>query len=193
MALEILAVVTGVGSVWLLSRNQPLGWWIGLVSVSAFAFVFARARLYGDVGIQVFYFVTSLQAIWVWIRGGEGGAQRPVMHLPRSLALATVPAVIAGTLVLRIALAEMGGAAPFWDALATVGSITAHLYLVWRYVESWYLWVAVDLVYVPLFLSRGLELTALLYVGFLLLSLRGLARFRVEARAPLPVPSEASS
>jgi nicotinamide mononucleotide transporter len=48
----------------------------------------------------------------------------------------------------------------------------------WRFVESWYIWIAVDVIYVPLYMSRGLRLTALLYVAFLVMSIAGLVRFR---------------
>jgi nicotinamide mononucleotide transporter len=181
LAVEVMAVATGAASVWLLASNRPLGWWVGLVSVALFAVLFAAARLYGEVAIQIFYFVTSLQAIWVWLRGGPSRTERPVQHLPIPLMALTLPLIAVATLALRPMLVELRGAAPFWDALTTVTSVAAHLYLVFRYVESWYLWIAVDVVYVPLYLSRDLELTALLYVAFLILSVRGLLRFRREA------------
>jgi nicotinamide mononucleotide transporter len=44
----------------------------------------------------------------------------------------------------------LGGAAPFWDALTTILSAIAQLYLMERYLESWYLWIVADTIYVPL-------------------------------------------
>ena len=69
-------------------------------------------------------------------------------------------------------------AAPYWDALTVVMSLTAHLYLMWRFVDSWYLWISVDVIYLPLYVSRGLALTAVLYAVFLVMSVGGLRRFR---------------
>ena len=183
---ESVAVATGGWSVNLLSRNRPAGWFIGLVSVTAFGWVFVEARLYAEVGIQVFYFITSLQAIYLWLRGGQHGAQRPVSHASLRLIVATAPLFLVSLLALRFLLVEMNGAAPFWDALTTVMSLTAHIYLMWRFVESWYIWIAVDIIYVPLYLSRGLRLTAALYVVFLLMSISGLVRFRKLAGASVP-------
>ena len=176
--LEVFAVVTGAWSVWLLSRNSPLGWWIGLASVTAFGVVFFRARLFAEVGIQAFYFVTSVQAIRIWLRGGADRTERPVTDVPRRVVLVTAPLFVIGVIVLRTLLISIHGAAPFWDALTTVMSLTAHLYLMWRYVESWWIWIAVDVIYVPLYLSRGLALTSALYVGFLAMSVGGLLHFR---------------
>lgn len=184
--LEVFAVVTGAWSVWMLSRNHPIGWWIGLVSVAAFALVFLRARLFAEVGIQIFYFLTSLQAIRIWLRGGEGRTERPVSRLPGRVLVATVPVFVLAVFGLQWVLVAINGAAPFWDALTTVMSLTAHLYLMWRYVESWYLWIAVDVIYVPLYTSRGLGLTAVLYGAFLLISVGGLRRFLTLVREGAP-------
>ncbi|WP_370323807.1 nicotinamide riboside transporter PnuC [Euzebya sp.] len=192
-ATEVLAVVTGAWSVALLARNHPLGWWVGLVSVTAFAVVFWRVRLFAEVGIQVVYLVTSVQALWVWARTGPGEGERPVATVPRRVVALTVPAVVVGVVALRALLVELNGAAPFWDALTTVGSLTAHLWLVGRWTQAWWIWIAVDVIYVPLYASRGLTLTSGLYVVFLILSISGLLRFRAEARAAAeegPVPDD---
>lgn len=180
---EVFAVLTGAWSVWLLAENRPLGWWIALTSIAAFGVVFYRVRLFAEVGIQAFYFVTSAQAIWIWMRGGKQGQERPVTHVAGKIVLWTLPAALLGLVLLRWLLIQMNGAAPFWDALSTVMSLTAHVFLMLRYVESWWIWIAVDLIYVPLYTSRGLPLTALLYVGFLLMSVKGLLRFRAIARS----------
>lgn len=181
--IEAVAVATGGWSVYLLSQNKPAGWFVGLVSVAAFGWVFVEARLYAEVGIQIFYFVTSLQAIHLWLRGGGNHGAKPVAHIPGRLVLMTAPIFLVTLVVLRIVLIEIEGAAPLWDALTTVMSLTAHIYLMWRFVESWYIWIAVDVIYVPLYLSRGLHLTAVLYVVFLMMSISGLIRFRRLAAA----------
>ena len=176
--LEAIAVVTCGWSVWLLACNQALGWWIGLIGIVAYGFLFYRVQLYAEVGIQVFYFASSIQGIYVWLRGGRDGQQRPVSTVPRSVVMATAVAVPIAVLVLQAVLIRMRGAAPFWDALTTVLSLAAQLYLIGRYTQSWYLWITVDLIYVPLYASRGLYLTALLYAVFLLMSVHGLLTFR---------------
>ena len=181
--LEAFAVVFSAWSVWLLSQNRALGWWMGLVGVTAYGFVFYRAQLYAEVGIQAFYFITSLQAIWIWLYGGADRSEKPVGRASGQLMLVTFIAALVATLLLRQGLIAIEGAAPLWDALTTVMSLVAHLYLMARYVDSWIIWVAVDIIYVPLYASRELYLTSLLYLVFLLLALRGLLRFRAIYRS----------
>ncbi len=180
--LEAGAVVTGAASVWLLARNSVWGWWIGIVSVILFGALFMQVALYAEVGIQGFYLITSIQAIWLWVRAGARGDGRPVTHLPRRHWLWIVPVFAASWIALHWVLVAIDGALPFWDSLTTMMSLTAHLLLMGRFVNAWWIWIAVDVIYVPLYLSRGLSLTAVLYVGFLVMATAGLIRFQRLAR-----------
>jgi nicotinamide mononucleotide transporter len=176
--LETVAVVTYAWSVWLLARNNPLGWWIGLVGTALYGFVFYQAKLYAEVGLQAFYLITSLQAIYLWLQGGQNHTEKPVGHISRKWLILTVVLAIATVFALRSFLIAIRGAAPFWDALTTVMSLVAHLYLMGRLVESWYLWIIVDVIYVPLYASRHLYLTSILYAIFGLMALSGLKNFQ---------------
>jgi nicotinamide mononucleotide transporter len=191
--LEAVGVVAYAWSVWLLARNRPLGWWIGLIGVSLYAVIFFQVQLYAEVGIQAFYFVTSLQAIWLWLRGGNDRRERPVGRVPWRWLLITGLLGVAALIGLRELLIALRGAAPFWDALTTVLSLIAHLYLMGRFVESWYLWIAVDIVYVPLYASRGLYVTSALYLVFLAMAVAGLITFlkihRDQRAAPAIEPA----
>jgi nicotinamide mononucleotide transporter len=182
--LEAVAVVSTAWSAWLLARNAPLGWWVGLVGCFAYAELFLGIRLRAEVGLQVFYVITSLQGIWIWLRGGPARTERPVGRMPRwSLA--------PGILVLTLATAGTAWlvsrfkdpSAPVADALVTVLSIAAQLLLMGRYVESWILWVLVDTIAVPLYAWRGLSLTAGLYAVLWVVAARGLVEFERAARA----------
>lgn len=194
--LEIFAVVTSAWCTWLLAKNRPLGWWVGLVGVTAYAVVFYRVRLFAEVGIQGVYFVTSLQAIWLWLHGGQQKQERPVGRLTLRLALVTLVVAVLATWGLYELLVVLRGAVPFWDAVTAVMSLVAHVYLMLRIVENWWVWIAVDVIYVPLYISRGLHLTSGLYFVFLLMSIYGLINFlrihraqqaaRLDGQAPVP-------
>ena len=82
-------------------------------------------------------------------------------------------AIPVGTWALREILLAVNGAAPFWDAATTVLSLAAQYLLGRKRVENWLLWIAADLIYIPLYLSRALPLTAVLYAAFLAMCLIG--------------------
>lgn len=176
--IEAIAAIASAWSVWLLAKNNPLGWWIGLIGVIAYAAVFYKVKLYGEVAIQFFYLVTSLQAIYIWLRGGENSTEKPVSRISKRWLIITAVLVTVGVFGLRTVLVSLGGAAPFWDALTTILSAIAQLYLMERYLESWYLWIVADTIYVPLYASRGLYLTSILYAIFWLMAIYGLQNFQ---------------
>ncbi|MEG4091453.1 nicotinamide riboside transporter PnuC [Microcoleus sp. Pol12B4] len=176
--IEAIAAIASAWSVWLLAKNNPLGWWIGLIGVIAYAAVFYKVKLYGEVAIQFFYLITTLQAIYIWLRGGENSTEKPVSRMNQRWLILTAVLVTVGVFGLRTVLVSLGGAAPFWDALTTILSAIAQLYLMERYLESWYLWIVADTIYVPLYASRGLYLTSILYAIFWLMAIHGLQNFQ---------------
>jgi nicotinamide mononucleotide transporter len=72
---------------------------------------------------------------------------------------------------------------PLADAFTTVLSLLATWSQTRKKLESWWLWILADLIYVPLYLYKDLTLTALLYVGFLALCIVGLVRWTRELRS----------
>ena len=176
--LEAVSSIAFAWSVWLLAWNLPSGWFVGLIGVGGYAVVFYRANLYGETYLQVFYFVTSLQAIWLWARGGPQRPERPVRGLPLPWYPALLVLTVVGTLAMRQLLTHQGDAAPFWDALTTSISLLAHVLLMLRYTQSWHLWVFVDVIYVPLYAWRGLYVTSALYAVLLVMAVGGLRSFQ---------------
>lgn len=167
-------------SVWLLARNKPLGWWIGLVGSLLYIWIFAVVWLPGEILIQVYLALTSLWGIWIWIRGGRQHEGKPVGRASKRLVAWTTVVGLVAWALLYWAFSTVEGRVPFWDSLTTVISFIAQIYLVMRLVESWHLWIAVDVIYVPLYASRELYVTAALYAVFLFLSWQGLVNFRRE-------------
>ena len=67
---------------------------------------------------------------------------------------------------------------PFWDGAIAALSVLAQFLLSRRHIESWYLWIAVDVLAIGLFYTKELEPTAALYGVFLVLAALGLYRWR---------------
>jgi nicotinamide mononucleotide transporter len=177
---EALGFVTGAICVWLVTRGNIWNWPVGLANNVVFAVLFWRARLFADFGLQWVYFALGVWGWRQWLHGGAGRTRLPVSHAHRAEWLAIGVFLVAGTWVIREALVAVNGSAPWLDALTTNLSLSAQYLLGRRRLENWWLWIAADLIYVPLYLSRGLPLTAALYAGFLGLCVVGLVRWKRE-------------
>lgn len=182
-ALEAGAFVTGVVCVWLVVRQSIWNFPLGLVNVAIYAWIFYDYRLYADSGLQVVYFALNLIGWYLWLFGGENRTALKVQRTSkRELALIAV-FIAAATALLWWLLGKVGGAAKFWDALTTSISLSAQWLQSRKKLECWHLWILADVIYVPLYVSRGLHLTALLYSVFLCLAGMGLLAWQRAVKA----------
>jgi nicotinamide mononucleotide transporter len=163
---ELAASVMTTVSILLAARNSVHTWWTGIVGCALFAVTFHRAALYADVTLQGFFIVTSAIGWWHWLYG-RGGQTLPVTSTTRrelAVALLLAAMVIAGYGAL---LARFTDAyAPFVDSAVLALSVVAQVFLLKRRVENWPVWLLVNTIAVPLYASRDLQLTAVLYAAY---------------------------
>lgn len=176
--LEAIGFVTGALCVWLTVRENIWNFPLGLVNVAAFSVVFVRAELYADAGLQGVYFVLGILGWYWWLYGGEQATALKIHRASLFELLITIAAGIAATFVLWSLLARYGGSASFWDALTTSFSLCAQWLMSRKRLESWWFWIVVDIIYVPLYIYKELYLTAVLYAVFLVMAVLGLLRWR---------------
>jgi nicotinamide mononucleotide transporter len=81
-------------------------------------------------------------------------------------------------------LTSVHDSAPFLDALTTVASLIALFMTGRKLLESWWVWIAVNIVYIGLYVYKGLLLTAVLYAIFAALSVIGLLNWRQRLASP---------
>lgn len=179
--LELLAFVTGAWSVWLAARNNPWTWPIGVANSALFVVVFVGARLYFDMSLNVFYVLSGLWGWWAWMYGGAARSEKPITSVRPAEFLAVLSVGAALTALMWHGGVLLNGASPALDAITTGLSVVAQWLLMRRQIETWYVWIAADLVYIPMYFSRDLPLTAVLYAIFLLMCLRGLVEWRAIA------------
>lgn len=176
---EWIAALLGVVNVLLVVRRSIWNYPFGLAMVTLYFFVFWDAKLYSDALLQIFFFAINLYGWWNWSRADkvdDGVAVVLMDNRARALWLGgTLAAILAwGTLMSRYTDA----AAPFPDATVAAMSVAAQILQSRRRVESWILWIAVDVLAIGLFLSRGLNVTAGLYAIFLVLAVAGLVEWK---------------
>jgi len=181
---EVFGFATGVANVWLVTRESLWCWPLGVLNAVFYMIVFARTGLYSDTGLQGVYFTLSLYGWWHWWRGGAQAAAVLVTRTPLRLRARLAGVVLVTWVVLAVITSRIPGAAlPWLDAILVAVSLVAQWMMTRKLLENWLLWIGVDVVYIGLFISRGLPLTALLYTVFLGLAMLGYVQWRRSARA----------
>jgi nicotinamide mononucleotide transporter len=180
--LEAASFITGAICVWLTVKESIWNFPLGLANVATFAIVFYQSRLFADAGLQAVYFMLGVVGWYLWLHGGEHRAPLTVTRASHWEMGMLAALVVVATLGLWHLLRPLGGSASFWDALTTSISLASQWLLNRKRLESWIGWIIVDVMYVPLYLSKDLYLTAILYGIFLLLAVMGLRAWSASLR-----------
>ena len=172
--LELTAVVFGVVSVYLSVRQNIWSWPTAIVNVLLYFLVFRSARLYADMGLQLVYCALSIYGWYEWLHGGANRTALTVSRLNNRTGLVLIGIGVAAAAALGTLLARTTDAAlPYLDSATTSTSLVAQWMMTRKILENWAVWMAVDVVYVGMFLYKGLRATAVLYAIFFVLAALG--------------------
>lgn len=183
---EVLAFVLSVTTVALNIRQNHWAWLFAIVSSAAYGVVFFNSRLYGDAGLQLVFIIVSVWGWYSWLHGAAPGATT-VGHR-RQLAVSTLDGAgwlaagagwLLGYLVLAWFLRSYTNTdVPHTDAFLTAGSLVGQVLLSRKKLENWHAWIIVDVLYVGLYVYKGLLLTGVLYALFVAMAVAGLLAWR---------------
>ncbi|MEQ3632472.1 nicotinamide riboside transporter PnuC [Thalassolituus sp.] len=165
-SLEIAASAVTTISILLAGRNSIHTWWTGIIGCVLFGLLFWQAKLYADVALQVFFVLASTFGWWQWLYGNKGNSLPITRAGVRTIAkIAPIGVLVAGAYGAML-FHYTDAYAPYLDSSILVFSVIAQWLLMQRKLESWWFWLLVNTVAVPLFASRELYLTAFLYACY---------------------------
>ena len=172
--LELISFLLALMTVLLNIRQNHWAWLFSIVSSILYAFVFVDARLYGDAGLQGIFVLVSVWGWYQWLRGGVAHAPLQIARLSRSGWLVMALAWSVGFIVLSMFLRRFTDTdVPHIDGFLTAGSLVGQLLLSRKKIENWLVWIAVDILYVGLYIYKQLSLTAVLYGLFVVMAVAG--------------------
>jgi len=182
--IEIIGTISGAVCVWLLIQRNIWNFPAGILSCTMFLVLFARSGLYADAGLQVVFIALNALGLFWWSRGGADNdgvrvaTLRPVPLAGCLVAVALIAVIIHFGLT-RWTDSTVAG----WDSITTALSLVAQFMLSRKWIANWWLWIAADLIYIPLYIHKDLWLTAGLYAVFLVMCIIGLREWRRAANA----------
>jgi nicotinamide mononucleotide transporter len=182
--LEILAVIVTFLGIWLTAQRRMLCWPVNLIACALYFEVFLDARLYADMVLQAMFGIAILYGWIAWARGRDETGEvvtRP-LAIPRAIAALAVGG--AGAIAIGWFTSRYTNAAlPWLDSTLSSFSLVAQYWTARRHAASWLLWIMVDIVYVGMFVFKGLLPTAGLYLAITALASRGYVLWRTGRTA----------
>ena len=183
--LEIAAFVSGLASVWLTRQLHVGNWPAGIVSCVCFGVLFVGVKLYADALLQIVFIALGLYGWQQWASSRAAVGEVRVSRATRSEILAGVLLTVLGTFAAAWALSRFTDSpVPLPDAAILVMSLLATFGQARSRIEFWWVWIAVDVISIPLYWHRALPLTAVLYVIFLTICITGLVSWRKRLISP---------
>lgn len=180
--IEVFGFVSGLVCVYLSARRNIWTYPVGIASSLVYFALFIQYALYADAGLQLVFVVLSITGWVAWARStavDERTATRSIT--PRAAIPVIIAAIGIGAALALILGAFTDSTTEVADAGTTALSLVAQFMMNRRWIESWYVWITADVLYIGLYLYKGLWITAVLYLVFIVVCILGLGTWR---RAP---------
>jgi len=189
---QVLGFVTGAICVLLAGLRNVWTYPIGIANNVVLFIVFIGAGVYAAAGLQIVYLVMGVHGWWRWTRGVEQ-SRTYIADAPRRAWPWLLLAGLVGTAVLVWVLLTFTDSELAWaDAATTAASLVAQYMLNRKWIQNWFVWIGVDIVFVGLSIAAGLWVIAALYVLFIGLCVFGYTSWRrvaVDERSRVEAPA----
>ncbi|MFT4604470.1 MAG: nicotinamide mononucleotide transporter [Rhodothermales bacterium] len=176
---ENLAVVLAIAYLLLAMREHILCWVAAFLSTAIYTVVFWNVSLVMESALNVFYMGMAVYGWMQWTRGGEPGGEAVEIHTwSWKTHVQLVAAILVLTAVVGYLISGTGAARPYVDSFTTVASVFTTVMVARKVLENWLYWIVIDAISIWLYLDRGLESTAGLFVLYVVLAGVGFVQWR---------------
>lgn len=174
--LDSIALIFGVLGVLLTIKQSIWCWPSALISVLTSFVAFYNQRLFGDMLLQIFYFLSGIYGWYFWEKN------KNATFIVQKINLKIIPVLLIITTILAITLFFIlnyfKGDKVILDSILTAFSLTATYMMTKKWIENWIAWVVIDFTYIILYTSKSMWLFAILYFIFTIMAAYGFFKWR---------------
>ena len=180
---ESAAVLSALAYLILAARESNWCWYFAFASTAIYSVLFREVSLLMESALNVYYMAMAVYGWYQWRRGGGDHTGIRIHTLGIRGHGQTIGAILVLTLTSGFLLSRYSAAAlPYVDSFTTWASVIATFMVARKILENWLYWIVIDLVSIPLYLSRGLEMTALLFAAYVVIAAVGFFRWQRQYR-----------
>lgn len=162
---ETLAVYFSFWCTWLCTRQVRFNYILAVFSTALLSFTFWQAQLYGSMALNLYLIPTVIYGWFIW---GKDTTTKPVEHV--KLPMLSVYLLFTGLTWLGayLIITRFGGQMVALDGWLLVDTVLAQYLLDRKKIETWLIWMLVNIVSVYVYFESGLYLLAAQFAFFLL-------------------------
>ena len=198
--LDITTTILGLAYILFEYRASVLMWFIGLAMQALGIVLYYQKGLYADCGMETYYILMTFYGLWKWTARGnkqQGTAERAqqgateraqqnstasqqaITHIPLRLALRWGAIALAlWAAIYYILVTFTDSTVPLADSFTTAFSLVGVRALAHKFLEQWFVWIAVDIVTCVLYFYKDIPFKASLYALYIVIAILGYRKWR---------------
>ena len=177
--LDIVTTVLGLAYILLEYRASLWMWVVGFAMQALGIVLYYQKGLYADCGMEFYYLSMTIYGYWKWVRGNSSKNSLPISHIPlRLLACWSVIMAAVWALIYWLLVTYTNSNVPLADSFTTALSLIGIWALAHKYLEQWFIWIAVDVVTSILYFYKDIPFKASLYALYVIIAIFGYMKWR---------------
>lgn len=177
--LDIVTTVLGLAYILLEYKASPWLWLVGLVMQALGIVLYYQKGIYADCAMEFYYLLMTVYGYWRWVKGSKTKQELPIRHFPRRLVLLWT-GIIAGiwAVIYWLLVTYTNSNVPLADGFTTALSLVGIWALAHKYLEQWFIWIAVDIVTCGLYFYKGIPFKGSLYGLYVIIAVFGYFKWK---------------
>ncbi len=173
--LEVLAVLFGIASVWFAKKENIWVYPTGIISTVIYVYICYKVELYGDLIINVYYTLMSAYGWYMWTRVIQGHhIEISILNKTDILkAFGIFLSTAIFVIFIYLYFNRFDRLTDYFDTFTTGVFFAAMWLMANKKIEHWLLWIAGNIISIPLYFIKGLGFTGLQFTIFLLIAIFG--------------------
>ena len=185
IALEAFATIFGLLSVWFSMRENILVFPTGIINTSIYVYILFFAGLYGDMSINAYYFAMSIYGWNKWSQKTDNTHYIPIRNSTKKERIYSLILMVSSYGILSFILKNYtSSTVPYIDAFTTSIFFVGMWLMAKKVIDNWIYWIIGDLITIPLYIYKGLTITAFQYSIFTILAIAGYITWRKQINKP---------
>ncbi len=181
---EVVAVIFALTYLLLALKENILCWYAALISTAIYTMLFWDASLLMESALQIYYIAMAVYGWYQWRnKSSQSKSSLPISTWSGTQHALAIGGVLAISYISGVLLQENTSAAwPFVDSFTTWASVITTYMVTKKILENWIYWFVIDSVSIVLYWDRGLYLTALLFVAYIVIVIFGFMAWQKSYR-----------
>ena len=186
---EVIAVLTGILSVWLTKKENVLLYPVGICSVSIWIYLCWIGDLFGQSIINLFFLIMNIYGWNNWQSKDDNLKFK--IQIKKNNTIENVMVVVISIFLSALIFAlinqfQKEDASLFYvllESIITGLNFVAMWLMAWKRIEHWYLWIIGDILCIPLFIFKDYTLGVIQFSIFIFVSYLGFVEWSKKIKA----------